>query len=247
MFSAALVPESIEYHVGHLPVSILMTILVWFVIVFLSVLVAHFPRFIPAKMRMAAEVLFEYVCTLAKDLIGPQAPKFYPLFLGLFIFILVANLVGLIPGLISPTADPALTFGLALMVFLYFNFLGLKEHGFSYFKQFLGPKLPWFMAPVSVLFALIEIISLFMRPFSLGLRLFCNIFSKELFLGILALLVIQFFTSDVLQERLLTAGPLLLRPFILLLGLLVGLIQALVFTILSMSYIAGAVQAQEHH
>jgi len=247
MTSPGIVPESIAYEIHGIPPTLLMTFVSWAFVAGLYILIARFPSIVPVKVRMAGEIILEYVVDLANEVIGPKAQRFYPLLLGLFIFILISNLMGLVPGLISPTSDPALPFGLAIMVFIYFNYVGLQENGLRYFKQFMPPKLPLAMFPISVLLVVVEVISFLIRPFSLGLRLFCNIFSKELFLGILAMLVLQFLNSDVLGERIMTAGPFILRPFIMILGLVVAFIQALVFTILTMSYIAGAIQIQEHH
>jgi F-type H+-transporting ATPase subunit a len=247
MAAAAMVPESIEYHLPHVPTSLFFSWLVWIGIIIISIIVVRTRKDVPGKVQAIFEMLFEYICGLADEIIGPRAVRFYPLFIGLFFFLLIANLIGLVPGLYSPTADPMLTFGLAIMVFLYFNYCGLREHGLAYFRQFAGPKLPWFLLPVSLLLSLTEVISFFIRPFSLGLRLFCNIFSKELFLAILAMLMLNFLTSQNMAEKGLTIAPLLLRPAILILGIIIGIIQALVFVVLSMSYIAGAVEIQEHH
>lgn len=246
MLVAAIVPESIEYSIPHVPTSLAFSWAVWGLILVLSIIAIKSAKLIPTKIQTIFEAGIEYVCGLADELIGPEAYKFYPLFLGLFIFILVANLIGLIPGLISPTSDPNLTFGFALMVFVYFVFIGFKYNGLKYLNQFRGPKLPWYLFPISILIMFTEVISFFMRPFSLGLRLFANIFSKELFLEILAILTLQFFFSHSIKDNVFTVMPLLLRPFILLLGLIVGFIQALVFMVLSMSYIAGAVRMEEH-
>jgi F-type H+-transporting ATPase subunit a len=86
----------------------------------------------------------------------------------------------------------------------------------------------------------------FVKPFSLGLRLFCNIFSKELFLAILALLLLQFLHGPTAMDKIFTMAPLVLRPIIVLLGVVIGFIQALVFLVLTISYIAGARSAAEH-
>jgi F-type H+-transporting ATPase subunit a len=102
------------------------------------------------------------------------------------------------------------------------------------------------MFPVALVIMLTEIISFFIRPCSLGLRLFCNIFSKELFLGILAALLLQFFLKGTMVDYLFSGALLVMRPAIMLMGLIIAFIQALVFMILSMSYIAGAVHMEEH-
>ena len=247
MSSGSMEFESIQWHFGHLPTSLVFSWAVWAGIIVVSIIIAKKKKLVPGRIQAVFEIFFEFVTNLADELIGPQAPRFYPLFLGLFCFILVSNLVGFFPGLMSPTSDPNLTFGLSLLVFVYFIFIGFKYNGIGYLKQFKGPKLPWFMFPISLLISLTEVISFFTRPLSLGLRLFCNIFSKELFLGILAWLMLEFFVSPVITDKLFFAPVMLvMRPAIMLLGLIIAFIQALVFMVLSMSYIAGAVHMEEH-
>ncbi len=241
-----MIPESVAYHIGSIPPIVLMTALVWIFIVVLSLGAAREIRSVPGGLQNVCEILLESVKTMADEAIGPEAPRFYPLLCGLFIFILVSNMVGLIPGLISPTSDLNTTIALSIIVFVYYNALGIRRHGWHYFLHFFGPPLPWFMAPLRLLIFLIEIISQVARPFSLALRLFCNIFSKEMLLGILAFLLVKFYAGPTFIERSLQAAPLLLRPAIELLGVLVGLVQALIFLLLTISYIAGAIQAEEH-
>lgn len=247
MSNGAMEFESIQWHFGNLPTSLVFSWVVWAGLIVVSIIVAKKKKLIPGRIQAVFELFIEFVCTLADELIGPQAPRFYPLFLGLFFFILAGNLIGFIPGLMSPTSDPNLTFGLAFLVFVYFIFIGFKYNGIGYLKQFRGPRLPWYMFPISILISLTEVISFFTRPLSLGLRLFCNIFSKELFLGILAWLMLQFLLSPVITDKLFFAPVMLvMRPAIMLLGLIIAFIQALVFMVLSMSYIAGAVHMEEH-
>ena len=261
LLSTALVPESIGYEflakcAGHGPLgnaiaffidpTFFFALIVWLLIGITSLVVAKRAKMIPGTFQTAVESIFQFVFELADDMIGPKAPKYYPLFIGLFVFILVSNLIGLIPGLISPTSNPMLPFGFAIMIFIYYNYIGIRTHGIKYFKQFLGPSLPLYMLPIRALLIVVEGITFFVKPFSLGLRLFCNIFSKELFLAVLAMLVIQFLTGPTLVDKIFTLMPLVLRPVILLLGLILGLIQAFVFTVLSISYIAGALHAEEH-
>ncbi len=243
----SLVPESIEYHIRYIPTTLLMSFLSWLVIGIPSLFIAWAVKRTPAGLQNFFEICFESVFSLADESIGEEARHYYPLFIGIFLYIVVGNLIGLIPGLISPTSDFNTTVGLALVVFVYYNLQGFRKHGIGYLKHFMGPELPWFMFPVRILMFIIEIIGNLARPFSLALRLFCNIFSKEMLLGLLALLTAQFFLGATPIEKMLTVAPLLLRPFIILLGLMLGLIQALIFLILSIAYVAGAVQSEEPH
>jgi F-type H+-transporting ATPase subunit a len=240
------VEESIVYNIPHVPPKLLFAWIVWAIIITLSIIVARKATAVPSRLQVMFEMAIGYVTNLADELIGPEAYKFYPLFTGLFIFILIGNLIGLIPGLISPTSDANLTFGLALVVFLYFVFLGFKYNGIKYLRQFTGPKLPWYLFIITIFITITEVISFFIRPVSLGLRLFCNIFSKELFLEVLAILMLNFILSKSISDNVFTIAPLVLRPFILLLGLIVSFIQALIFMVLSMSYVAGAIHMEEH-
>ena len=139
-----------------------------------------------------------------------------------FLYIVVANMIGLIPGFMSPTSNLNITLGMTIMVWVVSHILGIRYHGFGYIKHFMGP------VPLLVPFMLIiEIISNFARLLSLSMRLFGNIMAKETLLTVLFMLAGAYF------------APL---P-ILCLGVLVSLIQALVFTLLSILYCA---QAMEH-
>ncbi|HON09848.1 MAG: F0F1 ATP synthase subunit A [Fibrobacter sp.] len=242
----SVIPEAIVFNIPYIHPSLLMSFLTWGILILMSYLAFRKASLQPGKLQIMLELLLSYVFDLSDQIIGQKGKRYYPLFAGMFIFILVSNIIGLIPGLSSPTANPNTTFGLAIAVFVYYTFEGIRVQGLDYFKQFLGPRLPWYFFPVTILLVMTEVISAFTRPFSLGLRLFCNIFSKELFLSILVILIAQFILSPVLIDRWFSLGPLLLRPFILLLGLVIGIIQALVFTLLTISYIGGAVQAAEH-
>jgi F-type H+-transporting ATPase subunit a len=244
--SSGLEFESIVWNFGKIPTALVFSWIVWAGLIGISIAVARKAKMVPGGLQVIFEMLIEFITNLADELIGPKAREYYPLFIGLFFFILLGNLVGFIPGLLSPTADPNLTFGLALMVFVYFIFLGFKHNGIGYLKQFKPPNLPWYMLPIGLVLSMTEIISFFTRPLSLGLRLFCNIFSKELFLGILAYLMLQFFLSPALFDKAFSVGLLFMRPAIMLLGLIIAFIQAMVFMVLSMSYIAGAVHMEEH-
>lgn len=246
MFSGAIVAEAVEYDIPNIPTTLFMSWIVWIIIGVISFSVARRAKLAPNPIQGVFEAAFSFVKGVADDAIGPEAYRYYPLCFGLFIYILVSNMIGLIPGFVSPTSDPNTTFGLAILVFLYYNFEGIKHNGLRYFKQFLGPPLPWYFFPISFLLIITEIMTFFVKPFSLGLRLFCNIFSKELFLAILAVLLLQFLEGPTALDKLFTVAPLVLRPVIVLLGVVIGFIQALVFFILTISYIAGARSAAEH-
>jgi F-type H+-transporting ATPase subunit a len=158
----------------------------------------------------------------AENMGRDRARMLFPFLATFGLYIVVANLIGLIPGFMSPTSNLNITLGMTIMVWLTHHVLGIRYHGVGYIKHFLGP------VPVLIPLMLpIELISNAARLLSLSMRLFGNIMAKETLLSVLFMLAGAYF------------APL---P-ILCLGVLVSLIQALVFTLLSVLYCA---QAMEH-
>jgi F-type H+-transporting ATPase subunit a len=171
-------------------------------------------------VRFLVENIMEFIRTLSLEQCGEHYYKKYlPLLAGLFVFILVSNLSGLIPGLPPTTESMSTNVGLGVIVFLIYNAAGLKEHGFSYFKQFLGPVA--FIAPV---FFCIEMVSHLARPLSLGLRLMGNIAGDHILLWVFTGLTWAVVPS-----------------FLMFFGLLVSVVQSFVFTLLTSIYISMAV------
>ncbi len=181
----------------------------------------------PRKMNLRNffEYTAESVYGMVEGTLGEHnAARFFPLIGALWIFILFGNLIGLIPGFISPNDTLKTNVGLALMVFLLTHIYGVKEHGLAYFKHFLGPT-----PALAPLMLPIELISHLARPLSLSLRLMGNMLADHK-------VVFAFFTMV----------PLIVPLPFMLLGLLVCLIQALVFCTLTMVYIGMAVEHAEH-
>lgn len=191
----------------------------------------------PAPTQNILELLIESINGLSLQIVGPAGPRFITLFATLFLFILCANLIGLLPGFKSPTANFNINAGLALTVTLAASVVRLREHGLAgYIRHFCGP--PYWLAP---LFIVIRVMEEVIRPLSLTMRLFGNIMAKEIILSILIYLLTLFFFADDVFSKILLPVPLILRPLIILLGVLVSFVQALVFTGLSMVYVGEAV------
>jgi F-type H+-transporting ATPase subunit a len=151
---------------------------------------------------------------------GPKGKTYFPLIATLALFILVSNLIALVPGFYPPTANLNTNAAMALTVFAMTHIIGVKEHGIAYLKHFMGPILV--LAP---LIFIIEIIGHLARPLSLSLRLFGNMYGHEIVLMIFFALV-----------------PFLLPIPMMLMGVLIAFIQAFVFTLLAMIYIAGSLE-----
>jgi F-type H+-transporting ATPase subunit a len=171
------------------------------------------------------ELFLGYFYDLAKSIMGPErAKKYFPVIGTSACFVFFSNALALIPGSPVPTTHLGVTLGCALVVFLLFNLYGLKENGFAYIKHLAGPA--WYLAP---LMFVIETISLIVRPFTLALRLMLNMAVDHLIVGIFAGLI----------------AVLVPLPFMAL-GVLVLVVQTLVFTMLTCVYIGLATEHEAH-
>jgi F-type H+-transporting ATPase subunit a len=177
-------------------------------------------------LRTFVEVFLDYFYNLAKDVMdAKRAKKYFPLIATSACFVFCANVMALLPGFPIATTSLGITLGTALVVFVLFNFWGLKENGIGYLKHLAGPV--WYLAP---LVFPIELISLFVRPITLALRLMLNMSVDHLILSIF----MGFLT-------------VLLPLPVILLGCIVVLVQTLVFTLLTCIYIGLATEHEEHH
>lgn len=174
--------------------------------------------------RMSLRALFELVLDgvlyFSRDIIGPGSERFVALTGTLALFILFGNLLGLLPGFVPPTSNINVNFGCAIVVFVCYHWWGVRRHGLSYLKHFVGPI--WWLCP---LYMPIEVISHLARVLSLSVRLFGNMTGDHL--------VLTMFSSLV---------PLLVPVFTLVLGTFVSFIQTLIFVGLSMMYISLAIE-----
>ena len=177
----------------------------------------------PGTLQHSMELVHGFVKDQAEDQVGHDGHHHVVLFETLFVFLLLANLIGIIPGFMSPTQAVYVPAGCALIAFLYYNIVGLTKHPGKYLKQFLGP-IP-VMAPLMIP---IEIISHLARPLSLTIRLFANMYAGEQVTLVFLSLTYLF-------------GPAVFMG----LHVFVSLLQAYIFVLLTMMYVAGAV-AEEH-
>jgi F-type H+-transporting ATPase subunit a len=154
------------------------------------------------------------------ETMGPEGRKFFPLIATLGLYILTSNLLGMIPGFESPTANLNTTVSMAVVVFVMTHVVGIRAHGLKYVKHFMGPV--WWLTPIMMP---IEIITHLSRPLSLSVRLFGNIMGEDIVLAVVLLLV-----------------PLLVPLPVFVLMIFTSIIQTFVFMLLTMMYIAGAME-----
>ena len=209
-------------HEHHL-VVVCYTWFVMAVLALLSVLATRRMNILPGGVQNVMEVVIEGFDNLLVETMGPEGRKFFPLIATLGLYILTSNLLGLIPGFESPTANLNTTASMALVVFVMTHVVGIRMHGFKYVKHFLGPI--WWLAPLMVV---LELISHFARIISLSVRLFGNIMGEDKVLAVVVLLV-----------------PFLVPLPVFVLMIFTSFIQTIVFMLLAMMYISGAM-AEAH-
>ncbi len=211
-----------ELYIKH----VILTIGILIFVPILFKILAKKPSLIPSPIQNIFEVYIEFVDNMIKENMGEKGRKYFPLVAAIGLFVFFGNLLGLIPGLDSSTANINTTAALAILVFLYYNYEGIRKQGFvKYFKHFFGP-IKW-MAP---LFFVIEILSHLSRPLTLALRLFANMTGGEILTLVLIFLV-----------------PFLVPLPIIFIHFFQVFLQTYVFMILTTVYIAGAVVESEEH
>jgi len=215
----------------------LNSVLVAVAMIVFAILVRRRMQTIPRGLQNVGEYVVEQLNTFTTDVIGPEGEKYTPLVGTVFIYIFLMNLIGIVPGFHSPTANITITLALGVVVFLYSEYVGIRNRGFvGHFKHFMGPNIgnfPW-MFPLMLP---IELISTFVRPFTLAVRLFGNIFGEDVIIIVLAGL------GTTLGGA--AFGWLPLQFPILLLALLTSAVQALVFAMLVCIYISLNSQHEE--
>ncbi len=178
----------------------------------------------PGKLQHIFELVYNFLHHESEDQVGHDGPKYISFFGTLFVFILFMNLIGVVPGLESPTMSPSVPLGCAAATFLYYNAMGIRQNGVGkYLAHFAGP-----MPALAPLMIPIELVSHLARPLSLTIRLFANMFAGEQ-------VTIQFLNLTFLFVPAAFMG----------LHVFVSFLQAYIFMLMTMMYVAGAV-AHEH-
>jgi F-type H+-transporting ATPase subunit a len=222
----------IPMHVGGVDISFTNSALFAVIAVGLaSMLFVLAPRnLIPTRLQSVAESIYELVDNMTHDVLHENARTYFPFVLTLFTFILFANVLGLIPYAFTVTSHIVVTLALALVVFIGATIIGFIRNGFGYLKLFMPSGVPVFLLPLVVL---IEIVSYFIRPMSLSIRLFANMMAGHMMLKVMAGFVVMLG---------LMAGWLPLAAMVGLMGLelLVAALQAYVFALLTCMYLSDA-------
>lgn len=187
---------------------------------------------IPGRLQSLAEVLHGFVANMVRENAGQEGMKYFPFVFSLFIFVLFGNLLGMIPFSFTFTSHIIVTFGLAATVFVAVTVIALMRHGLHFFGFFLPHGTPWWMAVIVIP---IEVLSYFARPVSLSIRLFANMMAGHTMLKVFGGFAVSLGIIGGL-------APLALIVALTGFEILVALLQAYVFSILTCLYLKDAIE-----
>ena len=183
----------------------------------------------PSKGQHLLEVIVEQIRGLLDQVIGPYGRRYVPVIGAFALFILVSNLIGIIPGLEAPTSSINVTGALGITSFLYYIGTGFRQQGIAYLKHFTGGLSGAMLFAIGPLIFVVEILSNCVRPVTLSLRLFVNMFADHQ-----------------IGSAFLSMTPQLIPIFTIVLGVFVSFVQTFIFIMLSMVYLSETVPHEEH-
>jgi F-type H+-transporting ATPase subunit a len=197
------------------------------------------PQLVPGRWQAAVESIYDFVRGVVDENIGPKGKSFTPLIFSVFVFVLVCNLLGLIPwvGSFTPTSHVAVTLALALIVFVTVLIVGFAKHGLHFLTFFWPKGMAW---PLALFIMPIEVVSFFVRPFTLAIRLFANMTAGHVLLKVFGTFVVALGSFGALPY-VFGVVPLAVNVALSALELLIALIQAYVFALLASIYLNDAI------
>jgi F-type H+-transporting ATPase subunit a len=205
------------------------------------------PQLVPTKKQWLAESLYGFVRNnISVEMIGPRGVAFAPYLTSLFCFVLLMNFFGIVPLIqMSPNSHIAFPAILAVISYVMFIYVGMRHHGgfFKYMKAALIPPAPWFILPLLIP---IEFFSTFLvRPFSLAVRLFANMFAGHMLLLVFTLGGFALLNAESFFLKPISIVSWVMTILLTFFELLIAALQAYVFTLLTANYLAGTL-ADEH-
>ncbi|WP_144300053.1 F0F1 ATP synthase subunit A [Elioraea rosea] len=192
---------------------------------------------VPGRLQSLAEVSYEFIYNMVDEQVGREGRKFFPFVFTLFMFVLFGNLLGMLPYAFTFTSHIAVTFTLALVVFILVTAVALAIHGTKFFSYFFPEGAPIALAPIIIP---VEIISYLSRVVSLSVRLFANMVAGHVMLKVFATFVVLLGSLGVIGI-IGAAAPLALNVALVGFEFLVAFLQAYVFAILTCIYLHDAV------
>ncbi|HYM02285.1 MAG TPA: F0F1 ATP synthase subunit A [Stellaceae bacterium] len=186
-------------------------------------------QLVPGRLQSITEIFYETIAKMIDEYVGHGGERYFPFVFSLFMFILMGNLLGMIPYSFTFTSHIIVTFAMAAVVFIGVTIIGIARHGFHFPQLFVPDGVPWWLLPLLVV---IELISYFIRPFTLSIRLFANMVAGHAMLAIFAGFVVSLGLFGFL--------PLAVTTALIFLEFLVAALQAYVFAVLTCLYLRDA-------
>jgi F-type H+-transporting ATPase subunit a len=193
---------------------------------------------VPGRFQAMAELCYDFIYGMCNEQIGESGRRYFPFVFTLFFFILFGNLLGLLPFSFTYTSHIAVTAALAILVFVISTGVAIGIHGLHFFSYFFPEGAPKLLAPLIVP---VEIISYLSRPVSLSIRLFSNMVAGHVMMEVFASFMIMLVAGIGVFGYVIAVGPLALNVLLVGFELLVALLQAYVFAVLTCLYLHDAV------
>ncbi len=213
-------------HIPGVPSYVTYSWLAMIILIVVAIIIRGSIKLVPRGIQNLIESMVEVLYNLCRQNLGEHwAERLFPLIGTLGLYILLCNFMGLIPGFESPTSNINMTASCAIPVFFATHYYGLKIHKLGYIQHFLGPIRSIYALPLMLMMFVIEVIGHIARPLTLSVRLFGNMISKHLIIVVLGILAPAFIPIGILG-----------------LGVLVSIVQAFVFVLLTTLYLAGSIE-----
>lgn len=216
-----------------------MTIAVVLSVTFLT-LAMRSKAVVPGRMQAFSEMMYGFIANMIRDNIGIKGRQYFPLIFTLFMFVLLGNMLGMIPYSFTYTSHIIVTAALAFIIFLTVMVVGIVKHGFHFFSLFLPPGVPWWLIPMILP---IEILSFFVRPVTLSVRLFANMIAGHIMVKVFAGFSVGMFAAGG-YFTVMGIGPMLFNSVLIGFEILIAFLQAYVFAILSCIYLKDTVEIE---
>jgi F-type H+-transporting ATPase subunit a len=229
----------VPIHIGGIDASFtnsaLLMVIAGVLLTALMLVASRKAALVPGRWQSLPEMLYEFVAkNLIDDNIGPEGQRYFPFVFTLFMFILFGNLLGLVPYSFTFTSHIVVCFGMAIFIFIAVTAIGIARHGFHFFSLFVPHGVP---KPLLVLLVPIELLSYCIRPMTLSIRLFANMLAGHTMLVIFAGFVVPLASFYFLPALF----PIVVDTLLFFLELLVAVLQAFVFAILTCLYLNDSI------
>ena len=223
----------IPIHIGGVDVSFTNSALVMLIgVVLVTALIMLSTRraqLVPSRWQSVSELCYEFIAGMIQENTGKEGMRYFPFIFTLFMFVLAGNLLGMVPYSFTYTSHIIVTFAMAVVIFIGVTLIGLKRHGLHFLSLFAPQGVPWVLL---LLLVPIELISYFIRPFTLSIRLFANMLAGHAILAV--------FGGFVAALGIFGIAPLAMDVGFMLLEFLVAVLQAYIFAILTCLYLNDA-------